>query len=151
MTLYLLTMNVLCVDKSIYPCLVEILVGNIKIYLYFISFAGIAMEQVVQILHYSNVIMSAMASQITSASIVYSTVCSGADQRKHQGFASLAFVRGIHRWLVDSPRKGQVTWKMFPFDDVIMLETTLVSCCVRFRTYHSVLCKVTVSWEPNNQ
>ena len=55
--------------------------------------------------HYSYVIMSAMASQITSLTIVYSTVYSGADQRKHQRSASLAFVRGIHRWI---PRtKGQ--------------------------------------------
>ena len=41
--------------------------------------------------------MSAVASQITILTIVYSTVYSGADQRKHQSFASLAFVRGIHR------------------------------------------------------
>ena len=41
--------------------------------------------------------MGAMASQITSLTIVYSTVNSGADQRKHQSSASLAFVRGIHR------------------------------------------------------
>ena len=41
-------------------------------------------------------------------------------QRKHQSSASLAFVRGIHRWPVDSSHKGPVTWKMFPFDDVIM-------------------------------
>ena len=46
--------------------------------------------------HYSDVIMSAMVSQITGVSSVYSTVCSGADQRKHQGSASFAFVRGIH-------------------------------------------------------
>ena len=44
----------------------------------------------------------------------------GADQRKHQSTASLAFVKGIHRWPVNSPHKGPVTWKMFPFDDVIM-------------------------------
>ena len=44
----------------------------------------------------------------------------GADQRKHQSSASLAFVRGIHRWSVNSPRKGPVTRKMVPFDDVIM-------------------------------
>ena len=50
---------------------------------------------------------------------VYWTVCSGADQRKHQSSASLAFVRGIHRWPVNSPHKGPVTRKMFPFDDVI--------------------------------
>ena len=34
--------------------------------------------------------------------------------------ASLAFVRGIHRWPVNSPQKWPVTRKMFPFDDVIM-------------------------------
>ena len=64
--------------------------------------------------------MSTMASQITSLTIVYSTVCSFTDQKKHQSSASLAFVRGIHRWPVNSPHKGTVTRKMFPFDDVIM-------------------------------
>ena len=68
--------------------------------------------------HYSDVIMGgAISSRIT---IVYSTVYSGANQRKHRGSESLAFVRGIHRWLVNSPHKGPVTRKMFPFDDVIM-------------------------------
>ena len=52
--------------------------------------------------------------------IGYSTVSSGADQRKDQSSMSLAFVRGIHRWLVSSPHKWPVTRKMFPFDDVIM-------------------------------
>ena len=52
--------------------------------------------------------------------IVYSTVYSGADQRNHQSSAALAFVRGNHRWKANSPHKGPVTWKMFPFDDVIM-------------------------------
>ena len=70
--------------------------------------------------HYKDVIMRAMVSQITGVSIVCWTVCSGADQRKHQSSASLAFVRGIHRWPVNSPHKGPVTRKMFPFDDVIM-------------------------------
>ena len=64
--------------------------------------------------------MSTMASHITGVSAVCSTVCSGTDQRKHQGSASLAFVRGIHRWPVNFPHKGPVTRKMFPFDDVIM-------------------------------
>ena len=64
--------------------------------------------------------MSGMASQITSLTIVYSTIYSGADQRKHQSSASLAFVGGIHRGPVNSPHKGPVTGKMFPFDDVIM-------------------------------
>ena len=75
--------------------------------------------------NYIDVIMSPMASQITSLTIVYSTVYSGADQRKHQSSASLAFVRGIHRWPVNSPHKGPVTRKMFPFDDVIMLHLDL--------------------------
>ena len=64
--------------------------------------------------------MSEIASQITCISIVCSTSCSDADQRKHQNSASLAFVRGIHRWPVDSPHKGPVAWKMFPFDDVML-------------------------------
>ena len=72
------------------------------------------------ILHYTGVTMSAMVSQITSPTIVYSTVYSGEDQRKHQSSASPAFVRGIHRWPVNSSHKRPVTRKMFPFDDVIM-------------------------------
>ena len=71
--------------------------------------------------NYGDVIMSAMASQITGVSMICSTVCSGADQRKHQSSAPLAFVRGIHRWPVNSPHKGPVTRKIFPFDDVIMV------------------------------
>ena len=72
------------------------------------------------ITHYNDVIMAAIASQITSLTIVYSTVYSGADQRKHQSSASLAFVRGIHRGQVISPHKWPVTRKTFPFDDVII-------------------------------
>ena len=52
--------------------------------------------------------------------ILHNYVCSGTDQRKYQSSASLAFVRGIHWWPVDSPHKGPVTRKMFLFDDVIM-------------------------------
>ena len=63
--------------------------------------------------HYTDVIMTTMASQITSLTVVYSTVYSDADQRKHQSSASLAFVWGIHRdrWI---PRtKGQLRGKCF--------------------------------------
>ena len=60
--------------------------------------------------------MGTMASQITSLTIVYSTVYSGVDQRKHQSSVSLAFVRGIHRGPVIPPH----TQRMFPLDDVIM-------------------------------
>ena len=75
------------------------------------------------IVHYCDVIMGEMASQITSLTIVYSTVYSDTDQRKHQSSSSLAFVRGIHRGPVNSPHKWPVTRKMFPFDDVIMYVT----------------------------
>ena len=71
--------------------------------------------------HYDDVIVGAIASQITSLTIVYSTDYSGAYQSKHQSSASLAFVRGIHRGPVNSPHKWPVTRKMFPFDDVIMI------------------------------
>ena len=60
--------------------------------------------------------MSAITSQVTGVSIIYSTTCSGT----YQSSASLAFVRGIHRWPVNSPHKRPVTRKIFPFDDVIM-------------------------------
>ena len=70
--------------------------------------------------HYCDVTMGAVASQITSITIVYSTVYTGAVQRKHQSSASLAFVRVIHRWPVNSPHKWLVTQKMFPFDEVVM-------------------------------
>ena len=64
-------------------------------------------------LHYIDIIMTTMASQITSLTVVYSTVYSDADQRKHQSSTSLAFVWGIHRdrWI---PRtKGQLRGKCF--------------------------------------
>ena len=76
-------------------------------------------DETIQILlwsnSYSDVIMSAMASQITRVSIVCSIVCSGAYQIKPKSSASLAFVRGIHRG----------TRKMFPFDDVIIIHFVL--------------------------
>ena len=70
--------------------------------------------------HYNDVIMGTIASQITSLMIVYSTVYSDANQRKHQSSASLAFVQGIHWRPVNSPHKWPVVQKIFPFDDVIM-------------------------------
>ena len=78
--------------------------------------------------HYTYVIMGAMASHITSLTIVYSSVYSGADQRKHQSSASLAFVWGIHWWPANSPQKWPATRKIFPFDDVIMPFPLLVLC-----------------------
>ena len=69
--------------------------------------------------HYSDVIMGTVISQITSLTIVYSTIYSR-KSKKNQSPALLDFVRGIHRWLVNSLHKWPVTRQMFPFDDVIM-------------------------------
>ena len=63
--------------------------------------------------HYNDVIMGTIASQIGPLTIVYSTVYSDANQRKHQSSASLAFVRGIHWWPMNSPHKWPVTWNCF--------------------------------------
>ena len=73
-------------------------------------------------MHYNDVIISTIASQITSLTIVFSTVYSDVAQRKHQSATSLPFERGIHRGPVNSPHKWPVTRKMFPFDDVIMVQ-----------------------------
>ena len=82
--------------------------------------------------------MSEIASQITSLTIVYSTVLSGADQSKHQSSASLAFVWEIHRWPVNFPHKWPVTRKIFPFDDVIMVH---VDGLLQYCSYSSGLAK----------
>ena len=81
--------------------------------------------------HYCDVILGAMTSQINSFTIVYSAVHSGAIKKTHLSSSSLAFVRGIHRWPVNSPHKWPLTRKMFPFDYVIMswLEALLMSAC----------------------
>ena len=63
----------------------------------------------------------------TIVSIVYSSVCSGADQAKHQSSASLAFVRGIHRWPANSHTKGQQRGKCFHL---------ITSSCTRNTNYH---------------
>ena len=66
--------------------------------------------------------MGAIASQITSLTIVFSTVYSDDDQRKHQSSVSLAFLRGP----VNSPHKWPVTREIFPFDDINMLTEFLL-------------------------
>ena len=85
--------------------------------------------------HYIDVIMSAITSQVTSVSMLCSTVCSGADQRKLQSSASLAFVWGIHRWPVNSPHKRPVALKIFSFDDVIMDMSYLAISYEPYGTY----------------
>ena len=92
--------------------------------------------------HYYDVTISKMASRITSLAIVYSSVYSGADQRTHQSSASLAFVWIIHRWPVNSPSKGPVMRKMFPFDDVSMMRIgniSWVSNGTQFIIFHCLL------------
>ena len=64
--------------------------------------------------------MSVMASQITSLTVVYSTVYSDTNQRTYQTSASLNLVREIHQSPVNSPHKGPVARNTFSFDDVIM-------------------------------
>ena len=63
--------------------------------------------------------MGQKVSQLSSLTIDYSPVYSGANQRKPQNFASLVFVWVIHRWPVNYPHKWPVTRKMFPFDDIM--------------------------------
>ena len=86
--------------------------------------------------HKNDFIMGAMAFLIASLAIVYSTVYSCVDQRKHQSSASLAFVREINRWQVNSPYKGPVLRKMFPFDDAIMISIDLYKCHDIFRHWN---------------
>ena len=77
-----------------------------------------------------------MASQIISLTIVYSTVYSGADQRKHQSSASLAFVQGIHWGSMNSLHKWPVMRKMFPLDDIIMANTLeILQSCIKPSIY----------------
>ena len=99
--------------------------------------------------HYCDAIMGTVASQITSLTIVYTTVYSDTDQSKNQSSASLAFVWGIHRGPVNSPHKWPVTRKMFPFDDVIMwwrhhgyiisnnLPSTMFNCLDCYSKYYN--------------
>ena len=91
--------------------------------------------------HYNDVIIGMISSQITSLTIVFSTVYLDTDQRKHQSSPSLAFVRAIHRRPVNSLHKWPVMRKMFPFDDVIMIIKMLVILWIS----HSYLTDVTTA------
>ena len=111
-------------------------------------------------IHYNGVITGAMVSQITSLTIVYSTVYSDEDHGKHQSSASLAFVRGIHRGPVNSPHKWPVTRNILPFDDVIMLPKVFhaFSCsavsvqetgfllCDKCQVSYIFLCKISLQY-----
>ena len=73
-------------------------------------------------IHFDNITLTSQWAswRLTSPAIPVFATFTGTRQRIHQSSASLAFVRGIHRWPVDSPQKGPVTRKKFPFDDVTM-------------------------------
>ena len=122
--------------------------------------------------HYSDVIMGAVASEITSFTIVYATIYSGADQRKHQSSASLAFVWGFHRWPVNSPHKWPIrrrhqedpgswstfNWPIFPCDlnsmrILICSDTNCINVINPFSTTWYLqcigLCKI--QWQSDGQ
>ena len=94
--------------QNVQDCSISIAVQNVQVYQHRMA------SWIFGHHHYGDVTMGAIASQITSLTIVYLTVYSGADQRKHQSSVLLAFVRGIHRGPVNSPHKWPVTRKMFP-------------------------------------
>ena len=71
-------------------------------------------------LHYTDVILSVMASQITGVSIVCFTVCSGADQRKTQTLHVTGLCEGNLPVTYGFPSQRPSDAKMFPLDDVIM-------------------------------
>ena len=85
------------------------------------------------VLYHTDVMISATAPQIIGVLVVCSAVCSGANQQEYQRPTSLAFVRGIHRWPVNSPHKGPVTWKRFPFDDVTMYLVQIIVSEINYR------------------
>ena len=96
--------------------------------------------------HYSVVIIRAMASQITGVAIVCSAVRSGADQRKHQSSASLAFVRGIHRssQRASSAENVSIWWRhhinnLLRYKYKIYICLTWTACCVLLHTIPVVL------------
>ena len=113
------------------------------------------------IYHYTDVIMGVMTFQITSLTIVYSNVYSGADQRKHQSSASLAFVVTGDKWI---PRtKGQWRGKCFhlmtsPCADVNSLAPgrcgrnfeCIISKPIMQTSRFGTCCDIAPTWIPKN-
>ena len=91
-----------------------------------------------QLFHYSDDIISAMVFQIIGVLIVYSTVCSGVDQRKHRSSASLVFVGRIHRWPVNWPARRTINaenvsiWSRHHGFLALNAFLTVTSCVRRF-------------------
>ena len=101
--------------------------------------------------HYNDIIMGAMASPINSLTIVNLAVYSGADQRKHQSSASLAFVWGIHRWPVNSTHKGLVTREMSHLMTslwmvIIIRKGVPLTQCLRLTTSTEIYSKCIECW-----
>ena len=118
--------------------------------LHCINFISTSCPLYVITLFYSITVTSKWASQMPSRTIVYSIVHSGADERKQQSSASLAFLRGIHRPPMNSPHKWPVTRNMFPFDDVIM-QQSLLSQVTSGSKNHSVRDRrIAWHWTSNN-
>ena len=93
--------------------------------------------------HYTDFMMSTMASQITGVWIVYSTVC--ADQKKTSKPAPLTFVKGMYQWPVNSPHKGPITQKMLPlYHDVIMLMQNHRNDCLNWKPWRRTWCHESV-------
>ena len=84
--------------------------------------------------HYSDVMMNTIKSL---ASRLFAQPFVQAQIKECQSSAPMAFVMGIHRWRVDSPRQGPVTLKMFPFDDVIV--KNLLGLGLVVETHHKIV------------
>ena len=78
--------------------------------------------------HYSELQLARWRLKSPASRLFSQPFIQGADQRKQQSSAFLAFLRGIHRWPMTSPHKGSVTRKVFPFDDVIISLFFVVVC-----------------------
>ena len=70
--------------------------------------------------HYSDVLMSTTASQITGVSVIYSNICSGRS-KKTSKLRVTGLWAGISPVTGEFPLKGPIVGKMFPFDDGMVL------------------------------
>ena len=82
----------------------------------------------IYIYHYTDVTMNAMASQITGLSIVYSNICPGADQRKHQTSTPLTFVRGIHRFPAQRASNAENVSIWWRHHDICVCKLSHICC-----------------------